>query len=329
MVNKGSFFQRLKERWGSGSGVRVEKPAAEKRAASTNRSTTGSSSSGGSSSGGSSSSGSTKPHAAAKPAGKPAAKPAAQPHPAASRVEAERTNGNSHAVSSTFQPAEARSTRKMSDREEAMMAVGHHFQELAQLMKGAQAANDEKLQQIVDATSSMPALGQQQLEALKALSTQMDKQNALGVQLSATMTKLPSLLENVETALDRAAKTAERTAATVREFQSTMDRIHTSMDKMVDNSNQQASAAKQLAERRTEELEGLAKDISRSQEGAVDELKRANEESLTSLRRTHEDQSNRLQRVVQEHAGWNRAVLVGIGLVVIGIGAVIVLQLVK
>jgi len=323
MVNKGSFFQRLKERWGSGSGVRVEKPAAA-----AGRNTTP-----------------PKAQPAAKPAAgaagrsaaaaKPAAKPAAaQPNPAASRVEAERTtpvngNGNGNAVSSTFQPAEARSTRKMSDREEAMMAVGHHFQELAQLMRGAQAANDEKLQQIVDATSSMPALGQQQLDALKALSTQMDKQNELGVQLSATMTKLPNLLENVEKALDRAAKTDERTAATVREFQSTMDRIHTSMDKMVENSNEQASATKELAERRTDELEGLARDISRTQEGAVEELKRTNEESLTSLRRTHEDQSNRLQRVVQEHAGWNRAVLVGIGLVVLGIGAVIVLQLVK
>ena len=36
-----------------------------------------------------------------------------------------------------------------------------------------------------------------------------------------------------------------------------------------------------------------------------------------------------VQGLVQEHAGWNRAVLVGIGLVVLGIGAVIVLQLVK
>ena len=298
MVNKGSFFQRLKERWGSGSGVRVEKPAA-----SSGRSTA---------------------------TDKVAAKPAAT----ASRVEAERTspangNGNARPVSSTFQPADARSTRKMSDREEAMMAVGHHFQELAQLMRGAQAQSDEKLQKIVDATSSMPALGQQQLETLRALSSQMDKQHELGVQLSQTMTRLPNLLENVEKALDRAAKTDERTAATVREFQSTMDRIHTSMDKMVSNSNEQTEATKQLADRRAEELENLAKDMARSQEGAVDELKRTTDEGLASLRRTHEDQSNRLQRVVQEHAGWNRAVLVGIGLVVLGIGAVIVLQLVK
>ena len=123
----------------------------------------------------------------------------------------------------------------MSDREEAMLVVGHHFQELASLMRGSQAASDEKLQKIVDATSSMPAVGQQQLETLQALSQQMQKQNELGEKLSTTMTRLPHLLESVEKALDRAAKTDERTAATVMEFQSTMDRIHTSMDKMVEH----------------------------------------------------------------------------------------------
>jgi len=217
----------------------------------------------------------------------------------------------------------------MSDREEAMLAVGHHFQELTALMRGSQAANDEKLQKIVDATSSMPVLGQQQLDMLKSLSQQMEKQNELGVQLSTTMTRLPNLLESVEKALERAAKTDERTAATVMEFQSTMDRIHTSMDKMVEHSGDQAKASQQLAERRSEELKGLAADFSKSQEGVVAELKRTTNEGLQQLRRTHEDQSNRLQKVVQEHAGWNRAVLVGIGLVVIGIGAVIVLQLMK
>ncbi len=54
---------------------------------------------------------------------------------------------------------------------------------------------------------------------------------------------------------------------------------------------------------------------------------RTTDESLATLRRSNEDQSNRLQRVVQEYAGWNRAVLVGIGLVVLGIGGLLVLQL--
>ncbi len=293
MVNKGSFFQRLKDRWGSGSGVRVEKPAG------------------------------------GRAAGKAAATASrAEPEP----IQPRSGNGNgngSGAVSSTFQPAETRSSRKMSDREEAMLTVGHHFQELSSLMRGSQAANDEKLQKIVDATSSIPVLGEQQLDTLKSLSVQMEKQNELGVQLSSTMTRLPDLLESVERALERAAKTDERTAATVMEFQNTMDRIHTSMDKMVEHSGDQAKASQELAERGTEELKSLATGIAKTQSGAVEELKRATDQGLQQLRHTHEDQSNRLQKVVQEHALWNRAVLVGIGLVVLGIGAVIVLQLMK
>lgn len=299
MVKQGSFFQRLKERWGSGSGVRIEKGGvrgAQKPAATASRVDAG----GGSSGAGGNGNG----------------------------------NGASHAreVSTTFAPADARSSRKLSEREEAMMALGSHFQELTTLLRGSQARTDEKLQKLVDATATLgnlPMLGQQQLDTLRSLSVQMEKQNQLGEQLATTMTRLPNLLENVEAALQRAAATDERTAATVREFQATMDRIHTSMDKMVQNSSEQTKAAQQLAERRTEELKGLASDIAATQEHAVGELKRATDEGLQSLRRTHEDQSNRLQRVIQEHAGWNRAVLVGIGLVVLGIGAVIVLQLMR
>ncbi|HIE72518.1 MAG TPA: hypothetical protein EYP98_21470, partial [Planctomycetes bacterium] len=248
MVNKGSFFQRLKDRWGSGSGVRVEKPAG------------------------------------GRAAGKAAATASrAEPEP----IQPRSGNGNgngSGAVSSTFQPAETRSSRKMSDREEAMLTVGHHFQELSSLMRGSQAANDEKLQKIVDATSSIPVLGEQQLDTLKSLSVQMEKQNELGVQLSSTMTRLPDLLESVERALERAAKTDERTAATVMEFQNTMDRIHTSMDKMVEHSGDQAKASQELAERGTEELKSLATGIAKTQSGAVEELKRATDQGLQQLR---------------------------------------------
>ena len=293
MVNKGSFFQRLKGRWGSGSGVRFEGAPA--------------------------SSNGSRP----VPAGKVGSR--------AESAEADvvRPSTESRGVSSTFQPAEARSTRKMSDREEAMQAVGDHFQELASLMRGSQAASDEKLQKIVEATSSIPALGQQQLETLQALSRQMDKQNQLGEKMSTTMTRLPNLLDNVEKALERAARTDERTAATVSEFHRTMDRIHTSMGKMVEHSGDQAKAAQQLASRNTEEFKNLAGDIAQTHQGATKELQRTADEGLQQLRRTHEDQSNRLQKVVEEQAGWNRAVLVGVGLIVLGLGAVIILQLMK
>lgn len=298
MVKQGSFFQRLKERWSSGSGVRVEtRPAAN----------------GGNNGGNHGGNGKGRPLGTATPV---------------QRVEPERAL----AREAVPEPIEPRSSRKLSDREEAMLAFGTHFQELTTLLRGSQARVDDQLSKIVGATSALtqlPTLGQQQLDTLRALSVQMERQNSLGEQMSVTMTKLPSLLQNVESALARAAATDERTAATVREFQATMDRIHGSMGQMVQHSEQHVRTAQSLAERRDQELKGLAQGIEQSQQRAVTELARATDEGMQTLRRSHEDQSNRLQRVVQEHAGWNRAVLVGIGFVVLGIGALIVLQLLK
>ena len=285
MVKQGSFFQRFKEKWGSGSGVRVDRGA--------------------------------KPSAAAKP-------PVPVP-----RVEPERSAAPVRAEPELIEP---RSSRKLSEREEAMLALGSHFQELTTLLRGSQAKVDDQLGKLVNATSALtqlPMLSQQQLEALRGLSTQMERQNAFGEQLAATMAPVPQLLQAVEAALARAAATDERTSQTVREFQSTMDRIHLTMGQMVAHSEQHVKTAQNLAERRDQELQKLAAGIESSQQQAVGELKRTTDEGLQTLRRSHEDQSNRLQRVVAEHAGWNRAVLVGIGLVVLGIGAVIVLQLVR
>ncbi|MBX3464271.1 MAG: hypothetical protein KF830_13960 [Planctomycetes bacterium] len=290
MVNKGSFFQRLKERWGSGSGVRVDAR-----------------------------NGGARPRPGDRPAGQPP------------RVEPER-QPEGRDLAAKFAPAEARSQRKLSEREEALLALGTHFQELTTMLRGSHARVDDQLGKIVAATSglgALPGLSQQQLDMLQKLSTQLERQNTLGEQVATTMTRLPALLQNVETALARAAATDERTATTVREFQATMDRIHGAMAQMVETSGQQAKATQQLAERRDDALREVAVGIESAQQRAAAELQRATDEGLQSLRRSHEDQSNRLQRVVQEHAVWNRAVLVGIGLVVLGIGALVVLQLTR
>ena len=290
MVKQGSFLQKLKERWGSGSGVRVDRGDRGGGAA-----------------------------ARAVPAPVQRVQPERGPAPAPARE-----------LASEFAAADTRSSRKLSDREEAMLALSTHFQELTSLLRGSQARVDDQLSQIVGATSALaqlPVLSQQQLETLRALSAQMERQNSLGEQLAGTMTKLPNLLESVEGALARAAATDERTAATVREFQSTMDRIHQSMGQMVQHGEQHVRTAQQLAQSRDLELQGIVTGMQETQARSTSELQRTTEEGLQALRRTHEDQSNRLQRVVQEHAGWNRAVLVGIGLVVLGIGALIALQL--
>lgn len=300
MVQKSSFLQRIRERWGSGSGVRVS-PADVR--------------------GGAASSG-----------GKPAGSPASN----SSNGSGTNGAGNRNAAPAgrdivTPTPAvDARPTRKLSEREEAMLALGSHFQELTALVRGSQARTDEQLQKLVAATeslTSLPLAAQQQVELLRKFGGQLERQNELSEQVATTLRTLPNLLQNVESALARAAATDERTSKTVLEFQSTMERIHGSMQQMVQHSEQQAEASKKLAERREDDLKGLTDGIEKAQQAAAAELKRSSDESLASLRRTHEDQSNRLQRVVQEHAGWNRAVLVGIGLVVLGIGALIALQL--
>lgn len=251
---------------------------------------------------------------------------------AVQRVEGERTVRNGRELASELTPIEPRSSRKLSDREEAMLAFSTHFQELTTLLRGSQARVDDQLSKLVGATTALtqlPALSQQQLDALRTLSVQMERQNALGEQLAGTMTKLPNMLQNVETALARAAATDERTAATVREFQTTMDRIHSAMGQMVQHGEQHVRVAQNLAERRDAEFKNLADGLQETQQRAVNELTRATDEGVQTLRQSHEDQSNRLQRVVQEHAGWTRAVLVGIGVVVLGIGALIALQLFK
>ena len=83
---------------------------------------------------------------------------------------------------------EARTTRKLSDREEALLAVGGHFQELTAMLRGSQARVDDQLARLVSSTSALPqlpTLSQQHLEALRTLSAQMERQNVLGEQLAA------------------------------------------------------------------------------------------------------------------------------------------------
>jgi plasmid stabilization system protein ParE len=227
---------------------------------------------------------------------------------------------------------ELRSTRKLSEREEAMVVLGTHFQELAGLMRGVQTRMDSQVGRLADAADSLrqlPGIGTQQLDLLRGLAAHMEKQNSLGEQMTRTLAVLPQLLSNVEGALQRAATTDERTSATMREFQGTMDRIHTSMAAMVDHSQQQVEATKSFAQQREESLRSIASNLEQTQRDSVKELRSAADDSLKSLRVSHEDQSSRLRRVVQEQAGWNKAVLAGLGVVTIGLVALLIIQLVK
>ena len=228
-------------------------------------------------------------------------------------------------------PVEQRSTRKLTEREEALLAVGGHFQELTAMLRGSQARVDDQLARLVASTSALPqlpTLSQQHLEALRTLAAQMERQNVLGEQLAHAMARLPGMLESVEHALARAAAADERTSAVVRDFQGTLDRVQDAMGRMVAHGEQHVLAAQGLVARRDQEFKDLTEGIQVTQLRAADELHRAAAEGMNSLRQSHEDQSNRLQRIVQESAAGNRAVLFGLAMLAILTIGVLALRLI-
>lgn len=228
--------------------------------------------------------------------------------------------------------AEERTVRKLSDREEAMVAMNNHFQELTSSLRSMHARMDSQLSRLVDSASSLPqlpALSQQQLDLLRSMGSQLERQNVLGEQIAQTLTSLPPLLQNVEQALQRAVQSDERTAAVIREFRSTMDRVQVSMGEMVQHSEQQAKSTQALVDRRESAFAELKDGIEQAQRGTVQELAKTTEKAMHSLLQSNEDQSTRLQRVIQQNAGWNKAVLVGVGLAVLGTLLTIVVLLLK
>lgn len=281
MVKKGSIFARLKERWRSGSGMKVE---------------------------------------TMRRGGEP------------TRAPVNRVPGNGNGELQAGTTPEVRSSRKLSEREEASVALSQHFMDIGVLLRGVQSRmdkNHDRLDVVADSLGKLPGVGQQQLQMLQQLAGHVERQNAVGENLARTLTGLPDLLKNVEQALQRAANTDERTASTVREFQTTMDRIQGQMGKMVEHSAENAAATRTLAERREQSWTELSTNLQENQTRAVEELQRANTEGLKTLRQTHEDQSNRLSKVVEEHAGWNRAVLAVLGIVLLGMIAILAVMLVR
>ena len=203
MVKQGSFFQRLKEKWGSGSGVRVEQrsPATTPSAGASPSASAGAAprADAGKPRPAAASSGhpADRPtvSASATPSTKPTERAAAAPAPSVERVAPPPTNG-ARELSSQFAPVDTRSSRKLSDREEALLALGTHFQELSTMLRGSHARMDDQLTKLVTATSALgalPALSQQQLDTLKAVSAHMEKQNALGEQMATSLQTLQSL----------------------------------------------------------------------------------------------------------------------------------------
>jgi len=214
----------------------------------------------------------------------------------ASRVTSAR--GDSTVVQHVPEEIIPRSKRKISDSEDAAIKMTNSFQELSSLLRGVQVRMEDqggRMDSMDQNLGKLPAAADAQLEVLKSLVSQLEKQNAMNATMVETFSELPEVMKGVQESLAKTADTDVRTAQTLDEFKGTMDRIHLSMGDMVDSSKVQADAATHLAENHQE---------------TVQHLQASTREGLESLRCAQEDQSNRMTQMVDQHSRWNRAVLV-------------------
>ncbi len=154
------------------------------------------------------------------------------------------------------------SGRKMSGKEEAVVAIQDGFKELSSLLRGVQSRVDtqgERLANSTEALSQLPALNQSQIELMRMLAQRMEKQDQANEVMIQSFGELPDVMKDLRSALDRAAATDERTADTLGEFQDNMSRIQSAMSEMVDSSKEQASASKAQAAASQEQATAAAK----------------------------------------------------------------------
>lgn len=187
--------------------------------------------------------------------------------------------------------------RKISNKEDAALAMSKSFGELSSLLRGVQVRMEDQGSSIADMgkdISRLPAASEAQLELLKALATQLEKQNTVSASLVQTFGDLPEVMKDLRAALERNSARDERTAQTLDQFRSTMDRIQGSMGEMVQNSKEQTVAAQSMA---------------KDHQSTVAQLEESTQEGLKALRWAQEDQANRMLKLASENGRWNRAVV--------------------
>jgi hypothetical protein len=276
--------------------------------------------------------------------GAKAAEPAAPPKPEALPVlEPFRVSREPEAVAG----------RKMSQREEATVAIQDGFRELTNLLRGMQHRVEdqgERFAQAADGLSRMPAIQEAQLELLRQLADRMEVQDRTHALVAQSLGDLPQLMGSVREALDRAAATDDRTARTLGEFRSNMERIQGSMEQMVDHSRQQVDHSRQHAEHarqqaehvrqqaeataalvadRGSEVAELAETLVGGQKeatrDAVSRLEATQRDSVRSLRDAQADQALRLGKMLEDGTKTSRAVLVLLGLTFLALVTIAVL----
>lgn len=283
---------------------------------------------------------------------------------ASSRTAPANRMGTPAAAVPVVPPAEVRDGRKLSAREDALLAVGEGFQELGSLVRGVQVRMEgqgSQVAEIAEQLAVLPALGQAQLEMLKAMATALDRQNSLAETMQASVGQLPEIMSSVQQALERANATDQRTVRTLDEFRTTMDRIQGSIGEMVehagrhaaagesqaDSAARQAHAVRSLVEQqrehgqqivqsieqaRTEEQEAVkavVEGVGKSQLEAAQRLQAAQQAGLASLKQSQEDQSAKLGRMLKESQAASKATFVMMILAVLSLAAILVVLVVR
>ena len=198
--------------------------------------------------------------------------------PGVNRVGASRSEPAVAEVSSLpSSPVDRTSGRKLSVKEEAMLTMEGGLKELASLMRGVQVRLDAEGAQASEMATDikmLPALGQAQLDVLRALTSQMDQQGRIGERLVQTMGELPATLQGLRTSLDKIVATDERTAGTLAEFRTAMDTIHGSMREMVGHSKAQSDNTEKLLRSQDDRSERMAESLSHMVHGEKEKTER-------------------------------------------------------
>ncbi|MCC6669978.1 MAG: hypothetical protein IT458_02880 [Planctomycetes bacterium] len=220
--------------------------------------------------------------------------------------------------------------RKLSPKEEALLAMGEGFSELSSLLRGVQVRMEgqgEHVAELGARLTQLPALAQAQLQALQALAAQMERQNESAELVRKTLGDVPALLTDVRAALHRAAVTDERAARTLDEFRGNMDRIQASISTMVQASREQAGSTAELVqeqrqgnrhiaeaiaregERQGEAMHKVGEQVAVAQRESARQLEQATARGLEDLRRAQQDQATRLTRMAEQSHRSQRLVL--------------------
>ncbi len=310
MVRKTSILERLKNRWKSPSGLRVDRGGGESRANATG--TTG-------------------------------ATGVADTDPAP--LEGIDIDANTRlAATPGVDPVTG---RKLSPKEEAALAVREGLQEPSDLLRGVHARlgdQSDRARALAAHVEAMPAAGRAQHDVLRQMSAQLERQNDTSVRLAAALGTLPDALHGVHRALERVASSDERTVQAMGEFRNHMERVQSAMERLVDSAAAQAQAAQVLARDRTAErhsfveamragrerdIQALVASMAEGRQQDVERLEQATNAGVGALQRLHDQQAGRLDQLARDGGRFGQLVVVLLTLTFFAIVGVLGLMILR